>query len=766
MWLHLGTALFLLCAILTMVYYVARQIAMPLKHLSDVTDTVGRTGDYSLRAKWNSRDEIGRLVIGFNSMLDQLDRERAMQQQLAASASAAEAQQALVEATPIPLVVTAIPGHEVLHANQPAAKWLGSRRTDPWATGLEPAVRARFFQQIADHDSVSEFEVQWRGGEEPAWAVLSACRMRYQGQDAILTAFAPINHLKLMEQRLELWAKVFEASCEGIMIINAEGRIMTVNRAFVRATGYDFHDVIGERPDFLARDGAEAAFFHKIKDTAQQRGAWQGEIELKRRNGGFFPVWMVMSVVREQKGTPDYYICTSIDISDRKKSEERIQFLAHHDVLTELPNRSLCIERLRVALQGAERSGHSVAVLFIDLDRFKNINDSLGHHVGDALLRSVARRLTESVRGGDTVSRLGGDEFVVVLNGVEDAAEVRRIVEQRLIPLVAKPHEVEGTDLNVSCSVGIAMYPHDAADLDQLMRLADVAMYHAKSNGRNAAHFFSPDMTERAQTRLVLESQLRHAVERGELALHYQPRVDSQKTRLAGVEGLLRWTPPGLGPVSPADFIPIAEETGLIVQIGEWVIGEACAQIARWRAEGLAAFEVSINLSPLQLRDDRLPELVAEQMARHGVQRGELEFEITESALMENVAQILPRLSAIRDLGVGLAIDDFGTGYSSLNYLNRLPLDKLKIDRSFILDMQGDPANLAITRAIIGLGHTLGLTVVAEGVETEQQAVMLRRAGCDEFQGFLYARPMSAQALSAWLAERPQVPASTAGAVI
>ena len=765
MWLHLGTAAFLLCMILTMVYFVARQIALPLRHLSKVTDTVGRTGDYSLRADWDSHDEIGRLVIGFNRMLNELDRDREKQKELAANARAAAAQQALVEATPIPMVVTAIPGHEVLHANQPAEKWLNGCRTDPWAVGLAPSVRARFFQQIADHDAVNEYEVHWQGGREPAWAVLSACRMDYQGQDAILTVFTPINHLKLMEQRLELWAKVFEASSEGIMIINAEDRIMTVNNAFVRATGYDFHDVVGEHPEFLAPGPVEATLFQRLKESARKRGAWQGEIELRRRNGGTLPVLLMVSVVRESLGNPEYYICTSIDITDRKKSEARIQFLAHHDVLTELPNRSLCLERLGMALQSAERTGQEVAVLFIDLDRFKYINDSLGHHVGDGLLRSVSRRLLEAVRANVTVSRLGGDEFVVILNGVADASEAQRIVEQRLIPLIRKPHEVEGAELNVSCSVGIAMYPHDATDIDQLMRLADIAMYHSKSSGRNAAHFYSHEMTERAQTRLEIENQLRHAIERGELALHYQPRVDTRHGRLTGVEGLLRWNNARLGAIAPTVFIPIAEEIGLILPIGSWVIEEACAQIARWRDEGRGRFEVSINLSPLQLLNEQLPAEIAASMTRHGVQRGELEIEITESALMENMVKILPRVMEIRKLGIGLAIDDFGTGYSSLNYLSRLPLDRLKIDRSFIHHMEGDPANLAITRAIIGLGHTLGLVVVAEGVETEQQAAMLRNAGCDEFQGFLFARPMPASDIAEWLKQHPlavNMPASIA----
>jgi diguanylate cyclase (GGDEF)-like protein/PAS domain S-box-containing protein len=754
MWLHLGTALFLLMAILTMVYRVARQIAVPLRRLSDVTDTVRRTGDHTLRAKWQSEDEIGRLVLGFNDMLAQLDREREVQKELAANARAAQAQQTLVEALPIPMMVTAVPGHEVLHANQPAQHWLAGRKADPWAVGLEPGVRSRFFQQLADRDAVDEFEVRWKAGNEPTWAVLSARRLQYQGQDAVLTAFAPINHLKLMEQRLELWAKVFEASSEGIMIVHADEHILSVNRAFVRATGYEFQDVVGQRPEFLVPGPADAPFFHSLWTTVQQRDSWQGEAKLRRRNGEFFPAWLMISAVREPQGKLSYYICTSIDITDRKKSQERIQFLAQHDVLTELPNRSLCIERLRIALQQAERSRKKVAVLFIDLDRFKNINDSLGHHIGDGLLRSVARRLTDTVRTGDTVSRLGGDEFIVVLNGVEDSDEVAYVVQRRLIPLVRDPHDVEGAEIHVSCSVGIAIYPDDGADIDELMRHADVAMYQAKAEGRNSAQFFNAKMTERAQQRLQIESRLRHAIEQDELRLHYQPRVNARTGAMAGAEDLLRWTSAELGVVSPAQYIPIAEETGLIVPIGKWVIEHACAQIALWRQEGLGDIEVSINLSALQLRDSGLVDALEASLRRHAIPNGVLEIEITESTLMESVEANLQKLQAIRRLGVGLAIDDFGTGYSSLNYLNRFPLDKLKVDRSFVHDMLDDPTDLAITRAIIGLGHTLGLKVVAEGVETAQEVDILRGADCDEFQGFFFARPMPAHELPGWRAAR------------
>jgi diguanylate cyclase (GGDEF)-like protein/PAS domain S-box-containing protein len=541
MWMHLGTALFLLLMILTAVFYVARQISLPLRRLSGVVDTVRRTGDHSLRAHWDSADEIGVLVLGFNDMLAQLDRERQAQQELAASARAAEAQRDLVAAIPIPLMVTAIPNHEVLNANPSAQAWLGGGTRDPWALGVAPGVRSRFFQQLADRGAVDEFEVRWLGGAEPSWAVLSARRLVYQGQDALLTAFTPINHLKLMEQRLMLWAKVFEASSEGILIIDGEHRILTVNRALCRLTGHELGDLVGEPPERLMTD--DTMHFADLWPVLDQRGTWQGEVSVRRRNGDSYPAWLVASVVRDGPERISHYIFTSIDVSDRKRSEARIRFLAHHDVLTELPNRSMHSERLGQALQQAQRKGQRVGVLFIDLDRFKNINDSLGHHVGDALLRSVATRMSQAVRPGDTVSRLGGDEFVVVLNNVADGQEILSLVERRLIALIRQPHDIDGAEIHVSCSVGIAVYPDDAQDIDALMRHADVAMYQSKASGRDTARFFTPEMNERAQQRLLLESSLRHAIERHELSLHYQPRLGHR----AGLRAARGLAPRGAG---------------------------------------------------------------------------------------------------------------------------------------------------------------------------------------------------------------------------
>jgi diguanylate cyclase (GGDEF)-like protein/PAS domain S-box-containing protein len=752
MWLHLGTALALLAGILTAVFFVARQIALPLQRLANVTDSVRQSGDYTLRADWKSSDEIGRLVLGFNAMLAQLDEQRATQQELAARARAAQAQQQMVEAMPIPMMVTSVPGHQILHANSPARAWLGEGVDDPWRKGLEAPIRMRFFQQLADREAVDEFEVRWNVGSEPSWAVLSARQLEFQGQSAVLTTFTPVNHLKLMERRLDLWAKVFEASSEGIVIIDPSHRILTANRAYCRSTGHELHELVGEALRGIEDPESGSGFIQSLWPLLADRNNWQGEVTIHRRNGTSYPAWLMLSVMRDaQQATISHFIATTIDISDRKRNEERIRFLAQHDVLTELPNRSLCIERLRLALQQAKRRGDKVAVLFVDLDRFKNINDSLGHHIGDGLLLSVARRLLDAVRAGDTVSRLGGDEFVVVLNGCGSVEEVASIVDHRLVPLVRKPHEVEGVELQVSCSVGIAIYPDDAEDIDTLMRHADVAMYQAKALGRDSAQFFTADLNDRAQLRMKLENNLRHAIERDELRLHYQPRVDARSGRLLGVEALLRWDCAELGPVNPAQFIPIAEDTRLIVPIGDWVINEACRQMAVWRKNDQDVPQVSVNVSALQLEDDSLLETLRAALERNALPPGTVELELTESTLMDKAEQSLARLHAIKRLGVELAIDDFGTGYSSLNYLNRFPIDRLKIDRSFVRDMFVDPTDLAITRAIINLGHTLGLKVVAEGVESERESQTLRASGCDELQGYLFSRPISPGALSDWM---------------
>ena len=753
MWLHLGMAAALLGLILFLVFFVARQIAIPLRRLAQVADRVQATNDYSLRAEWNSGDEIGHLVTGFNTMLDRLDRERLIQQELAAQARAAQAQQQLLEAIPIPLLVTNVPEHRVLHANAPAMAWVDAGRQDPWGASLDGSSRARFFQRLADEGTAHEFEVQWKGPRGPAWALLSASRLRYQEQDAVLTTFSPINTIKRLEARLRLWATIFEATSEGILVIDRQNLILLANTALARATGYRIDEMIGRNPDFLCPapngDGQPAG----IAERVATEGSWQGEIILQRKNGGAVPHWLVLNTVRDDQGEAAHVIALFVDISERKAQEEQIRHLAHHDALTGLPNRLLFDERLRMSLQQADRHGERVALLFIDLDRFKNINDSLGHHVGDGLLQSVAQRLVESVRAGDTVCRQGGDEFVVILNAVEDIQEVAQVVERRLIPRVLQPHTVGGVTLHVSCSVGIAIYPDDASDIPGLMRNADTAMYSAKAGGRNNFQFFSSEMNRDATERLNTETHLQQALQNDEFELHVQPIIDIRTQRVVSAEALLRWRQPSLGLIPPAKFIPIAEENGLIHEIGQWVLAEACRLHQQWAQTEIGRLPIAVNVSALQFRRGDFVDSVRRLLEQHAVPARFLQIELTESLLMTESERNLEEIRRLRELGVGLALDDFGTGYSSLSYLHRLPLDKLKIDRSFVRDMIEDPADMAITRAIINLGSTLGMRVVAEGVEHPEELEVLRKSGCDEVQGYLFTPPLPAHTFRDWLRE-------------
>ena len=753
MWLHLGTAVLLLVMILGLVFFVARQIALPIRRLARVAQEVRETGDHSLRAIWDSEDETGRLVGAFNTMLQQLDFQRVEQQDLVARASAADAQRQLVDAIPIPLMVTSIPHHRVLHANQAAHAWQGGLELDPWVGGMSAHARSRFFQRLSDLGAVDEFEVSWSGGGTPTWALISARLIDYQGQRAVLSTFTPINKTKLMESRLELWAKVFEASAESLIVMDADMRIITVNQAFRRHSLYDMVELIGKRPAFLLSPHNSHEQLDSLRQTLARRGYWQGEIWIQRKSLEAYPAWLVMNAVRDLDGVTTHFIASSLDISERKASERQIEHMAHHDALTGLANRHVSKLRLAAAIAQARRSGEKVGVLFVDLDRFKHVNDALGHHVGDALLQSVSARLLQLVREGDTVSRLGGDEFVVILNGIGDAAAIADLLDARLIPAMREPHEVEGSELYVSCSVGVAIYPDHGTDMDTLMRHADAAMYQAKSGGRDHARMFTPQMEEQQLQQLHLETDLRHAIERHELVLYYQPRIDARSGRLNGVESLIRWQHPQRGLIAPDSFIPAAEESGLIVPIGAWVIREACRQHVAWREAGAGDIGVSVNLSAIQLKHGGLVATLREVLRDFPIAPGLVEFELTESILMEDVDDTIATLQAIKALGFALSIDDFGTGYSSLNYLCRFPLDKLKIDMSFVQNIHKSPQNLAVTKAIIGLGHTLGLSVTAEGVESAADAEVLRHAGCDELQGYYFARPMPQAQLATWLAQ-------------
>ena len=551
----------------------------------------------------------------------------------------------------------------------------------------------------------------------------------------------------LAEARIRLYAKLFEHSGEAIMITDRENHVLEVNAAFTRLTGYDIEEIRGCNPRFLASGRTPQETYQRMWSSLQTAGHWQGELWDRHRNGAIYPKWASISAICDDYRQVTHYVASFTDISERKAAEERISYLAHHDVLTGLPNRFSLESRLEQALLTARREQIQLAVMFIDLDRFKIINDTLGHHVGDLLLGEVANRLRLCVRESDIVARLGGDEFVVVLTGLVAAADAASVAN-KVLHLLAEPYDIEGHALHSSPSIGISIFPSDGESAENLMKAADTAMYHAKEQGRNNAQYFTPAMNAEVHERMQLEAELRVALREGQLELHYQPKISVSSERVCGVEALARWQHPVHGLIPPMKFIPVAEESGLIEELGYWVLDEACRQWAVWRASGIEGIQMAINLSAQQLRSRGLVETVAAAMRQHGLGPGDLELEITESVAMSDPQHAIQRLRELRDLGVHLAIDDFGTGYSSLAYLKLLPIQVLKLDRSFVKDIETDENDAAISAAAIALAHNLGLEVVAEGVETGQQADFLREHGCDFLQGFRYGRPEPASHLS------------------
>jgi len=541
-------------------------------------------------------------------------------------------------------------------------------------------------------------------------------------------------------EELRLYANAFASSGEPMLITDSANRIVNVNAAFTDQTGYGLDEVRGRDPKILSSGNTPPPVFQEMWRDLLAGGYWEGELWDRKKNGEVYPKWASISAIRDHAQRIMFYIASFSDISERKANEARIDYLAHHDALTGLINRYNLENRLSQALLGAQRDHQRVAVMFIDLDRFKTINDTLGHHVGDLLLIEVARRLRACVRESDIVARLGGDEFVVVLTGMTEAVDAAPMAG-KILRALGEPYDIEGNKLHSSPSVGIGIYPDDGADGASLMKNADAAMYHAKEQGRNNIQFFTAAMNASAGERLVLENELRQALEEGQLELHYQPQVEAETGKLYGFEALARWRHPQRGLVPPIKFIPIAEESGLIEALGAWVLNEACRQLAEWRVLGATDIRMAVNLSAHQLRAPDLVESVRAALLRHGLGRGDLELEITESAAMENPERAIDRLRALRDLGIHLAIDDFGTGYSSLAYLKLLPIHSLKLDRAFVRDIESDENDAAISAATLALAHSLGLKVVAEGVETEAQRYFLQLHRCDYLQGYLYGKP-------------------------
>ncbi|MEO5378558.1 MAG: EAL domain-containing protein [Magnetococcus sp. DMHC-6] len=555
------------------------------------------------------------------------------------------------------------------------------------------------------------------------------------------------------EEELCLAASVYQNTSEGIAVTDSDGTIRTINPAFTEITGYTAEEVLGQHLlDVKSKHSPEDNAFLEKWQYMTTSGKWRGEIWSQRKNGENYHEWCNLTAVRDGEGKIIRYVTVFSDISSIKKSEEKLEFLSHHDPLTQLPNRLLLQDRMHQALSYANRLELLVGVLFLGLDRFKLINHSAGRHVGDQLLTQTAKRLEELFREEDTVARVGGDEFVVLVTGILEVRNIT-IVAQKLLDAISQPFDIDGQNFFLNASIGITIFPFDNGDINTLLQNASAAMSKAKEQGGNNFHFFTQEMGDLSAKRLALENGLRTALQKQEFILYYQPQIDVASGRLAGVEALIRWQSPELGLISPINFIPLAEETNLIVPLGEWILRTACAQNVQWMEAGYAPIRMAVNISARQFQNQDLVAVVRSALTDTGLSPQYLELELTEGMFMEDLEKTIQVLDELKKMGVHLSIDDFGTGYSSLSYLKRFPINTLKIDRAFVRDITTDPDDAAITKTIISMCKNLNLTVVAEGVASVKQLEFLRGLGCDFVQGFLFSPPVTPAEITLFLEE-------------
>jgi diguanylate cyclase (GGDEF)-like protein/PAS domain S-box-containing protein len=558
----------------------------------------------------------------------------------------------------------------------------------------------------------------------------------------IVSTVQDVTERLLAEEQQRLWSSVLEKSSEGIMICDTSRRILLVNAAFERLTGFSAAEAIGQSPAILRSGKQSPAFYVQMWDTLNKTGHWSGEIWNRRKSGELYIEWLSVTAIRDAKGALSHYVGIFTDISERKAIADRLQRLAHYDLLTELPNRSLLLDRLEHLIGKARRESQRAAIMFLDLDRFKEINDSMGHDAGDILLQAVAQRISKCVRSSDTVARMGGDEFIVLLPELESADAAAKIAHD-ILSAVCVPLTLKQQVLSISASIGICIFPSDGDTAGELLSNADAAMYRAKESGRNRAHFYTPELNQRAMERLQMESALRLAIERQELLLHYQPQIDVETGAVVGVEALVRWDRPGIGLVPPGQFIPLAEERGLIAAIDNWVLREAIRQTTAWDKAGLPKLTIAVNISANDFHTKGFVDSVKRAIGDFGFDATRLELELTEGVAVREVQATVQILRELHQSGVRISLDDFGTGYSSLNYLRQLPIDRTKIDQSFVreLDADGDGA-LRTVRAIVSLAKSFSMEVIAEGVENDAQLRALRAEKCHQVQGYLFSRPL------------------------
>ena len=743
---------------------ISRAIIRPLRALQASIDSLRSNPDSAIQLPAGQPQELGQLGDSFQSLMGELQHSRqalntSLDELRLAGCAVAEMSEGVMVTNAARIIVsinpafTRITGYTLAEAvGQPAGLMKSGRHND------------RFYQSMWYHlNAYGSWSGEiWNRTKDgriyPEWLSISTSHDAAGQVLNYVGVFSDITDRKQVESDLRIAATAFEAQ-EGMFITDDKGVILRVNLGFSDITGYSAAEAIGKTPGLLRSGRHDEAFYATMRDSIAHTGSWQGEIWNRRKSGEIFPEWLTITVVKDSTGNITHHVSTLTDITKRKAAENEIQHLAFYDPLTRLPNRRLLLDRLQHALSSSARNERAGALLFIDLDNFKTLNDTLGHDKGDLLLQGVAERLLASVRDGDTVARLGGDEFVVMLENLsgqeEEAGAQTKAIGEKILATLNQNYNLAGHDYHSSPSIGITLFIGHESSIEELLKRADLAMYQSKAAGRNTLRFFDPEMQSIVNTRATLENELREAVRQNQFFLHYQAQIDGTGQQI-GAEALVRWQHPLRGVVAPADFIPLAEETSLILPLGQWVLETACRQLVAWADEpGMAHLSMAVNLSALQCRQGDFVAQVLAILAQTGADPRKLKLELTESLLLHNVEDMVSKMHALKAHGIGFSLDDFGTGYSSLSYLKRLPLDQLKIDKSFVRDLLTDANDAVIARTIVALANSLGLAVIAEGVETQEQRDCLAAQGCNHYQGYLFGRPGPAATLGQQRGDMP-----------